>query len=110
MTITGERLNEIAATAVAASVDDLASDRLALYEILGDEDGIDDLSEDEQKALADRLETAIRAHKPVLAMVLEAGQPFNDGTGIVPGYVAGECGHRVAQSEWKAGFRRCERC
>lgn len=27
-----------------------------------------------------------------------------------PGYVVGRCGHRVAKSEWKAGFRVCERC
>lgn len=38
------------------------------------------------------------------------GEPFNPGTGVVPGYVAGECGHRVAQSEWDSGFRNCERC
>lgn len=27
-----------------------------------------------------------------------------------PGYVVGTCGHRVAGSEWRAGFRTCERC
>lgn len=27
-----------------------------------------------------------------------------------PSYVVGECGHRVASSEWRAGFRTCERC
>ncbi|WP_242892647.1 hypothetical protein [Actinomadura litoris] len=27
-----------------------------------------------------------------------------------PGYVVGECGHRVAASEWRSGFRTCERC
>lgn len=27
-----------------------------------------------------------------------------------PGYVVGECRHRVAASEWRAGFRTCERC
>jgi hypothetical protein len=26
------------------------------------------------------------------------------------GYVVGICGHRVARSEWCAGFRLCERC
>ncbi len=41
----------------------------------------------------------------------DAGQPFfNAETGPIPGYVVGECGHRVAQSEWDAGFRTCERC
>lgn len=38
------------------------------------------------------------------------GDPFNDGSGIVEGYVVGKCGHRVAQSEWAAGFEHCERC
>ncbi|MGI5223587.1 hypothetical protein [Actinoallomurus sp. CA-142502] len=27
-----------------------------------------------------------------------------------PGYVVGTCGHRVAASEWRAGYRVCERC
>jgi hypothetical protein len=27
-----------------------------------------------------------------------------------PGYVVGTCRHRVAGSEWRAGFRTCERC
>lgn len=27
-----------------------------------------------------------------------------------PGYVVGRCGHRVAGSEWRSGFRVCERC
>lgn len=27
-----------------------------------------------------------------------------------PGYVVGTCGHRLARSEWRAGFRACERC
>ncbi|MFB4320629.1 hypothetical protein [Actinomadura sp. 21ATH] len=27
-----------------------------------------------------------------------------------PGYVVGTCEHRVAKSEWRAGFRTCERC
>lgn len=36
--------------------------------------------------------------------------PFDPGTGPIPGYVAGRCGHRVAESEWRAGFRTCERC
>jgi hypothetical protein len=39
-----------------------------------------------------------------------AGEPFNPGTGVVPGFVVGTCGHRVAQSEWAAGFQKCEHC
>ncbi len=38
------------------------------------------------------------------------GQPFVSDYGPMPGYVAGYCGHRVAESEWRAGFRVCERC
>ncbi|MER7002251.1 hypothetical protein ABT297_04270 [Dactylosporangium sp. NPDC000555] len=37
-------------------------------------------------------------------------EPFDPGTGPVPGYIAGRCGHRVVESEWRAGFRVCERC
>lgn len=34
-----------------------------------------------------------------------------EGTdGPIPGYVAGLCRHRVAESEWRAGFRVCEHC
>lgn len=28
----------------------------------------------------------------------------------MPDYVVGTCGHRLAASEWRAGFRTCERC
>lgn len=40
----------------------------------------------------------------------EEGVPFDPGTGPIPGYYAGRCGHRVAIQEWRAGFRTCERC
>lgn len=36
--------------------------------------------------------------------------PFDPGSGPELGYFAGLCGHRVATSEWRAGFRVCERC
>lgn len=36
-----------------------------------------------------------------------AGEPF---PGREAGHVAGHCGHAVARSEWKAGYRECERC
>lgn len=36
--------------------------------------------------------------------------PFDPGTGPMAGYVAGLCGHRVAESEWRAGYRTCEQC
>lgn len=41
----------------------------------------------------------------------DAGQPFvnPDLPDFLRG-VVGFCGHRVAESEWGAGFRVCERC
>lgn len=40
-----------------------------------------------------------------------AGEQFNHPElGPMPGYIAGRCGHRVAGTEWLAGFRTCERC
>jgi hypothetical protein len=39
-----------------------------------------------------------------------AGEPFVSAEGPRPGYVVGRCGHAVAASEWRAGFRVCERC
>jgi len=36
--------------------------------------------------------------------------PFVGPHGPVPGFVTGLCGHRMAGSEWRAGFRTCERC
>jgi hypothetical protein len=38
--------------------------------------------------------------------VLQPGHAIPDQ----PGYVVGTCGHRVAGSEWSAGYRTCERC
>jgi hypothetical protein len=39
------------------------------------------------------------------------GVPFHNAlTGTLPGFVVGLCGHRVARSEWAAGYRVCERC
>lgn len=35
---------------------------------------------------------------------------FSPQIGERPGYVAGQCGHATALSEWRAGFRVCERC
>ena len=63
-----------------------------------------------------------RPHAARIAVAREAlGMPTADGlkpgdpippeqTGGMPGFVVGECGHRVAGSEWRAGFRNCERC
>lgn len=45
-------------------------------------------------------------------MTTGAPQYPNPGSEIPdqPGYVVGQCGHRLARSEWRAGFRTCERC
>jgi hypothetical protein len=56
-----------------------------------------------------------RLNEPELRKVRDlldtlAPVPFDPGTGPMPGYYAGRCGHRVAISEWNAGFRTCERC
>lgn len=36
-------------------------------------------------------------------------EPGSEIPGL-PGFVVGTCEHRVAASEWRAGFRTCERC
>ena len=42
---------------------------------------------------------------------LQPGDPIPpEQAGGMTGFVVGECGHRVAGSEWRAGFRNCERC
>ena len=42
---------------------------------------------------------------------LKPGDPIPaERTGGMTGFRVGECGHRVAESEWVAGFRNCERC
>lgn len=42
--------------------------------------------------------------------VAEGTVPFVSADGHRPGFVAGECGHAVAGSEWLAGMKTCERC
>lgn len=45
--------------------------------------------------------------------VVTPGEPFHHPdlpAELLEGFVVGECGHRVAGSEWRAGFRTCERC
>jgi hypothetical protein len=42
---------------------------------------------------------------------LKPGDPIPPSqTGGMTGFVVGECGHRVAGSEWHAGYRNCEGC
>lgn len=42
---------------------------------------------------------------------LQPGDPIPAAwTGGMAGFVVAKCGHRIAGSEWRAGFRVCERC
>jgi hypothetical protein len=42
---------------------------------------------------------------------LQPGDPVPpERTGGMAGFVVAVCGHRIAASEWRAGFRNCERC
>ncbi len=48
-----------------------------------------------------------------LVTYAEPGTPFRAPDlppVLVAGFVVGECGHRVAGTEWRAGYRNCERC
>lgn len=56
--------------------------------------------------LTDPAISIVRPGEPFGNFVLR-DQAANPG---YAGYVVGECGHRVAQAEWDAGFRNCERC
>jgi excisionase family DNA binding protein len=38
------------------------------------------------------------------------GEPFVSTERPRPGFVVGTCRHAVAESEWRAGFKKCERC
>jgi hypothetical protein len=47
----------------------------------------------------------------IAAPDLEPGDPISpERTGGMTGFVAGDCGHRMAGSERRAGFRNCENC
>lgn len=49
--------------------------------------------------------------KPSKPAELRPGDPIPpEQTGGMSGFVVGECGHRVAEIEWRAGLRNCERC
>ena len=60
-------------------------------------------------------EREAQAHADLIAKLppgnLNPGDPIPpERTGGMTGFVTGECGHRLAASEWRAGFRNCERC
>lgn len=45
--------------------------------------------------------------------IANAGDPYHNSAlppDLFAGFVIGECGHRVAGSEFRAGMRTCERC
>lgn len=50
-----------------------------------------------------------KANEPVDQAAAVYPAPGSEIPGV-PGYVVGTCEHRVAKSEWRAGFRTCERC
>jgi len=55
--------------------------------------------------------TAENAVKTSYTRNFTPGEPFvSEAFGPREGYVVGMCRHAVAQSEWNAGFRKCERC
>jgi hypothetical protein len=47
---------------------------------------------------------------PAMVRLAEPAPFRHPSLGEMPGFVAGRCGHRLARSEWDAGFRECERC
>lgn len=67
-----------------------------------------------EKHLADAVLGMVEGDVNVHAIVAIRWDPSEDLSGSMfpgrPGYLTGTCGHAVAQSEWKAGFRTCERC
>lgn len=72
----------------------------------------DRVTSPEERKLREEVE-ALRRERDALAADLAAGpRELVPGESIpsMPGYVVGKCGHRVAGSEWRAGFRNCERC
>jgi hypothetical protein len=80
----------------------------------GSAEGIADL---EERGVADAIRASLRdTFDPLWGLVTvtafgEETVPVGKGfPGCEDGYVTGLCGHRVARSEWAAGFRKCERC
>ncbi len=62
MTITNERLAEIAAEAVAARIQDLVSDRGTMADQLSGEDSLQGLNGEEMGLVVDRYERSVRRH------------------------------------------------
>jgi hypothetical protein len=63
---------------------------------------------------AEALAGSIASGTPLLVTDDDEDEPRYPAPGSYipdqPGYVVGLCEHRVALSEWRAGFRCCERC
>ncbi len=62
MTVTDEKLQEIAEEAIADAISELAHDRMGQSEMLEDE--LEGLSEEEREAVTDRLEAFFREPQP----------------------------------------------
>lgn len=62
--------------------------------------------QDEDAQTADQVIAALRDAAKDSPVYPAPGSRIPD----MPGYVVATCGHRVAGSEWRAGFRTCERC
>jgi hypothetical protein len=70
----------------------------------------------DQEAALDRVERVLaveeawRAAEFTPTSPTDMPVPFDAGHGPRDGYVVGACLHAMAESEWAAGFRTCERC
>lgn len=96
-------------------MDHVDIDDIAGY--LGIPDDEDDDGWSTVAAALSQLADQVRDHLgiPRACPTCHAGEVFNPDRGDEvgppqPGYRAGRCGHRVALTEWRAGFRVCERC
>jgi hypothetical protein len=57
------------------------------------------------QVMRDLVEPGRTPEYPEIGAEIPPGQNYGQA-----GYVVGECGHRVASQEWRAGLRNCERC
>lgn len=69
----------------------------------------DELADDTREQLQQLVDEPTEEAGPVVRAANEP-IPFEHDGVVYPGYVAGWCGHKVPESEWRAGFRVCEHC
>lgn len=84
-------LDDVTPAAVAENLAEVRDAAEAVAEALG-----------EDSWLNDGMTVTVLGAEP-----FPVGEPF---PGSEEGYVTGLCAHRVARSEWAAGFRTCEHC